>query len=88
MSAAPQWRVQVDEVAANLGRLGRFGVTVRESQHHLFHRDRLAVELLYRAHRIRGLGILTELWEDWEAWFADLEESHTSLAALVTHTCR
>lgn len=42
MSAAPQWRVQVDEVVANLE---RFGVTARESQHH---QDRLAVELSAR----------------------------------------
>jgi hypothetical protein len=42
-----------------------------------------AVEMLGRAHRIRGLEYLTELWEHWEEWFAELEESHTSLAALV-----
>ena len=42
-----------------------------------------AVEMLGRAHRIRGLEYLTELWEQWEGWFAELEESHTSLAALV-----
>jgi hypothetical protein len=42
-----------------------------------------AVEMLSRAHRIRGLEYLTELWEHWEEWFAELEESHTSLAALV-----
>lgn len=41
------------------------------------------VELLSRAHRIRGLDFLTDLWEDWEVWFAEVEESHTSLAALV-----
>jgi hypothetical protein len=42
-----------------------------------------AVEMLGRAHRIRGLEYLTEMWEHWEEWFAELEESHTSLAALV-----
>jgi hypothetical protein len=42
-----------------------------------------AVEMLGRAHRIRGLDYLTEVWEQWEQWFAELEESHTSLAALV-----
>lgn len=42
-----------------------------------------AQELLTRAYRIRGLDILTELWEEWEIWFAEVEESHTSLAALV-----
>jgi hypothetical protein len=42
-----------------------------------------AVEMLGRSHRIRGLEYLTPLWEQWEQWFAELEESHTSLAALV-----
>lgn len=42
-----------------------------------------ALELLTRAYRIRGLEYLTELWEEWEKWFADLEESHTSLAPLI-----
>ncbi len=41
------------------------------------------LELLSRAHRIRGLDALTELWETWEVWFVEVEESHTSLAALV-----
>jgi hypothetical protein len=41
------------------------------------------VELLTRAQRIRGLGALTDLWEQWEVWFVELEETHTSLAALV-----
>ena len=42
-----------------------------------------AVELISRAHRIRGLDYLSDLWEEWEQWFAQLEESHTSLAPLV-----
>jgi hypothetical protein len=42
-----------------------------------------AVELLKRYHRIHGLDQLNELWESWEVWFADIEESHTSLPALV-----
>jgi hypothetical protein len=42
-----------------------------------------ALEMLVRAHRIRGLEYLDTLWEQWEVWFADLEESHTSLAPLV-----
>ncbi len=41
------------------------------------------VELLSRAYRIRGLSVLSELWESWEVWFAEVEESHTSLAALI-----
>lgn len=42
-----------------------------------------AVELILRYHRIHGLDRLNVLWVQWEQWFADVEESHTSLAALV-----
>jgi hypothetical protein len=42
-----------------------------------------AVEMFKRYHRIHGLDKLSLLWETWEVWFADLEESHTSLAALA-----
>lgn len=42
-----------------------------------------AVEMLERFHRIGRLENLDELWEEWEIWFAEIEESHTSLAALV-----
>ncbi len=42
-----------------------------------------AVEMLLRFHRIHGLERLAEYWSSWEVWFADLEESHTTLPALV-----
>lgn len=42
-----------------------------------------AVEMLARYHRIHGLNRLEEAWRQWEVWFAEIEESHTSLAALV-----
>ncbi len=42
-----------------------------------------AVEMIERYHRIHGFARLSEMWEKWEVWFADLEESHTSLAALI-----
>lgn len=42
-----------------------------------------AVEMILRYHRIHGLDQLNVLWVQWEQWFADIEESHTSLAALV-----
>ncbi len=42
-----------------------------------------AVEILGRSQRIHGLHSLIDLWRQWEQWFAELEESHTSLAALV-----
>jgi hypothetical protein len=42
-----------------------------------------AINLLQRAHRIHGLDHLSSLFEEWEIWFSELEESHTSLAAIV-----
>jgi hypothetical protein len=42
-----------------------------------------AVEMIERFHRIHGFERLTEMWQTWETWFADIEESHTSLVALV-----
>ncbi len=42
-----------------------------------------AVEMIERFHRIHGFERLTEMWQRWEEWFADIEESHTSLIALV-----
>ncbi len=42
-----------------------------------------AVEMLQRYHRNQGLEALHESWKVWEEWFAEVEESHTSLAALV-----
>lgn len=41
------------------------------------------VEFILRHNRIGRLENLSELWGTWEEWFADVEESHTSLAALV-----
>jgi len=41
-----------------------------------------AVEMLLRYNRIHGLDHLTEVWTAWEVWFAEVQESHTSLAAL------
>lgn len=41
------------------------------------------IEMLIRYERIRWLQNMDSFWEEWERWFAELEESHTSLAALV-----
>jgi len=41
-----------------------------------------ATEMIWRYHAIHGLARLDEVWESWEIWFADIEESHTSLGAL------
>lgn len=42
-----------------------------------------AIEMFKRYWRIHGMDQLHNVWVTWEAWFADLEESHTSLGALV-----
>lgn len=42
-----------------------------------------AIELILRYHRIHGYERLRELWVSWEAWFADVEESHSTLPPLV-----
>lgn len=42
-----------------------------------------AVEMIRRFQRLHGLPSLTEQWRNWETWFAEIEESHTSLAPLV-----
>jgi hypothetical protein len=39
--------------------------------------------MLSRYHRIHGLDKLGDYWKTWEIWFADVEESHTTLPALV-----
>lgn len=42
-----------------------------------------AVELLQRYHAINWIGDLPVLWSDWEDWFTDIAETHTSLSVLV-----
>ncbi len=42
-----------------------------------------AVEMILRINRIGGLDDFHRMWEDWEVWFTELEESHTSLAPLI-----
>ncbi len=42
-----------------------------------------AVEMILRFNRIHGLDRLNDYWSLWENWFADIEESHTVLPALV-----
>lgn len=42
-----------------------------------------AIEMILRAHRIGELHNMTAFWEDWERWFAQVEENHTSLPILV-----
>ncbi len=45
-----------------------------------------AVEMLLRFNRLQDFkrhDLTDEIWIDWEIWFSEIEESHTSLAALV-----
>lgn len=42
-----------------------------------------AVEMISRSYRTGELEQLHEFWVSWERWFAEVEESHTSLAALT-----
>src|SRR5476649_1950999 len=42
-----------------------------------------AIELFGRYNRLKRMDKLTDLWVQWENVFVDLEESHTSLAALA-----
>ena len=42
-----------------------------------------AVEMILRFHRLDRFDKLPDFWERWENWFVEIEESHTSLAALV-----
>ncbi|CAN5686060.1 hypothetical protein BH10CHL1_BH10CHL1_08980 [soil metagenome] len=42
-----------------------------------------ALELILRANRIGELPNMRDFWLQWETWFSEVEESHTSLAALV-----
>lgn len=42
-----------------------------------------AIELLKRFNRLQRLDALDEFYSDWEQWFASIEETHTSLPALV-----
>jgi hypothetical protein len=39
--------------------------------------------MIARFQRIHGLSHLGEQWTIWEQWFVDIEESHTSLSALL-----
>ena len=39
--------------------------------------------MILRFHRLGRLNKLPDFWERWENWFVEIEESHTSLAALV-----
>jgi hypothetical protein len=41
------------------------------------------IVMITRMDRLAGLGELHELWVSWERWFAEIEETHSSLPVLV-----
>ncbi len=40
-------------------------------------------QMIERFWRLERMQHLTKVWDDWELWFADVEETHTSLPVLV-----
>jgi hypothetical protein len=42
-----------------------------------------ALEMLLRFNRIHGFERLSDYWKNWEVWFADVDESHTTMPVLV-----
>jgi hypothetical protein len=42
-----------------------------------------SLELIERHHRLARLDALDDIWDDFESWFAELEETHTSQPSLV-----
>jgi len=40
------------------------------------------VEILIRAHKMERFSLLDSLWVSWQQWFAEVEETHTSLGVL------
>ncbi len=93
--ALPEHALSFTEAACGVGLLALL-ITYLPSQYATFNRREVAVALLEvragtppsgpnmieRYHRINWDGGLTQVWKDWETWFADLEESHTSVPAL------
>jgi hypothetical protein len=41
------------------------------------------IVMITRMSRLHGLGALHEMWVQWERWFAEVEETHSSLPVLV-----
>jgi len=42
-----------------------------------------AIAMIRRHHALARLDALDEIWDEWETWFADVEETHTSQPSLV-----
>jgi hypothetical protein len=39
--------------------------------------------MMQRYWALRRVEALEELWSEWERWFVDVEETHTSIAAIM-----
>ncbi len=42
-----------------------------------------AITMIERFNRLRDLSVMGSMWADWEVWFSEIEESHTSLGPLI-----
>jgi hypothetical protein len=42
-----------------------------------------AITMIQRHHALARLDALDEIWDEWEIWFSDVEETHTSQPSLV-----
>lgn len=42
-----------------------------------------AITMIRRHHALARLDALDEIWDEWETWFSDVEETHTSQPSLV-----
>jgi hypothetical protein len=42
-----------------------------------------AITMILRHHALARLDALDEIWDEWEIWFSDVEETHTSQPSLV-----
>lgn len=92
----PQLALSLTEAATGIGLLALL-ITYLPSIYATFARREAAVALLetragsppwgptmiIRYHRIGWPGGFDQVWKDWQQWFAELEESHTSMPALA-----
>jgi len=96
VSGVPTVMLSVSEALIGLGLVGLL-ISFLPTMYSIYNRRELAVAqlatragtppsvavLVTRLHAIRGLEELDDMWSEWEEWFADLEETHTSYPALV-----
>jgi hypothetical protein len=95
-SQTPPALVQVVEAIIGLGLVGLL-ISFLPTMYGVYSRRELLVAqmasrggnpptpetFIVRLHSIRGLDDLDEVWIEWENWFSELEETHTSYPSLV-----